>query len=846
MKKRLLCLFLALALILGSVPAQAAAAGGPTIRCGSESVPQQHYVYLPVEAEELENLAALELTIYYDPQALEFQHADAGWLISNEFVSIHHTEGVITLTAASVGGVSGSGTLMNLSFTVRADCPPGRYPLAVAVGEAYDTGRKPVSIAARNGSITVTEYAPSYSEFRLGMELDRSTLSPGETLTVTVNNEWWYSYASFDLSVHYDASMFRLVNAAIPEEFERQNAVYSLNTATDGLVRLSCACVNSLWEYEMLELQFEVKEGAMGTTALTAEIRDVYDSSRFPYLPSSASAELTVIPSQSIRLPRLLLEGEKPVIGEETVSTLILEEGSHLAAADFQLTYDPRLLECLAVESAGEAQFLLVNPNFSEGTIRFSFVEEAGAAGETPLVNIRWRARTGADRHYSVQTSLIDPVDADFQPVAIDCPVQEGCVYVRETIEPTCEEPGGGQLRCVSCGDVVPVTPLSPLGHDYGDAAFRWADDYSACSATRVCARDESHVWQVSCTVTHVSEGASCTAPGSITYTATADFYGEIYTDSRTVHKDKLGHDYDWTVITEPGCESEGLKHGECIRCDDTCEEPIAPLGHDHRTQVTEPTCTEGGYTTHTCTRCSDSYRDSYTDPTGHRHEWFLMTPPTCTEEGWEQGKCTGCGDVQTRTVPALDHDWSGATCSRCGERKANPFEDVEEGRFYYAPVLWAVENGITAGMSATTFEPDRTCTRGQVVTFLWRAKGKPEPTSTNHLFKDVNPKAFYYKAMLWAVENGITAGMSATTFEPDRTCTRGQVVTFLWRAKGKPEPTSTNHLFKDVNPKAFYYKAMLWAVENGITAGMSATTFEPDRTCTRGQVVTFLYRSFS
>lgn len=89
-------------------------------------------------------------------------------------------------------------------------------------------------------------------------------------------------------------------------------------------------------------------------------------------------------------------------------------------------------------------------------------------------------------------------------------------------------------------------------------------------------------MWQVNCTVTHVSRGESCTAPGSITYTATADFYGESYTDTRVVHMDMLGHDYSWTVITEPGCDSEGKKHGKCIRCDATCEEPITPLGHDY------------------------------------------------------------------------------------------------------------------------------------------------------------------------------------------------------------------------------------------------------------------------
>ena len=179
-------------------------------------------------------------------------------------------------------------------------------------------------------------------------------------------------------------------------------------------------------------------------------------------------------------------------------------------------------------------------------------------------------------------------------------------------------------------------------------------------------------------------------------------------------------------------------------------------------------------------------------------------------------------------------------------EKPVNPFTDVKEGSFCYDPVLWAVGKGITNGTSATTFEPDTSCNRGQVVTFLWRAAGSPEPKSSTNPFTDVKEGKFYYKAVLWAVEKGITKGMTSTTFEPDTKCNRGQVVTFLWRAKNNPEPTSTEHPFKDVtNPKAFYYKAMLWAVENEITKGMTATTFEPDRICNRGQVVTFLYRSY-
>ena len=174
-----------------------------------------------------------------------------------------------------------------------------------------------------------------------------------------------------------------------------------------------------------------------------------------------------------------------------------------------------------------------------------------------------------------------------------------------------------------------------------------------------------------------------------------------------------------------------------------------------------------------------------------------------------------------------------------------NPFTDVKEGKYYYEPVLWAYYHDpqITTGTTATTFGPNDTCTRGQVVTFLWRAKGCPEPTVTAHPFTDVKESAYYYKAMLWAVENGITSGTSATTFGPNENCTRSQVVTFLWRADGKPEPMSSECPFTDIKTNSSYYKAVLWAVENGITSGTSATTFGPKNTCTRGQIVTFLYR---
>ena len=182
-----------------------------------------------------------------------------------------------------------------------------------------------------------------------------------------------------------------------------------------------------------------------------------------------------------------------------------------------------------------------------------------------------------------------------------------------------------------------------------------------------------------------------------------------------------------------------------------------------------------------------------------------------------------------------------------------NPFVDVIKGKFYYDAVLWAyyATPQITNGMDATHFAPEDTCKRSHIVTFLWRAKGCPEPTMTESPFTDVtNKSAFYYKAVLWAVENGITAGKSPTTFAPDAGCKRSEVVTFLWRAEGKPAPAKTENPFNDVKSGTFYYDAVLWAYHHTpqITNGMDMAKglFGTDNTCTRGQIATFLKRTIA
>ncbi len=189
--------------------------------------------------------------------------------------------------------------------------------------------------------------------------------------------------------------------------------------------------------------------------------------------------------------------------------------------------------------------------------------------------------------------------------------------------------------------------------------------------------------------------------------------------------------------------------------------------------------------------------------------------------------------------------------CRYLDQCPGRSFKDMPAGGTWsHDSIDWAVEKQITTGTSATKFSPNQNCTRGQFVTFLWRAKGCPDVPETENPFTDVSPNSYYYKAVLWAVSNDITNGISATTFEPNRICTRAQVVTFLHRAAGTPEAEEPGEIFADVGDQTFYTNAVKWAVFRGITNGTGAKDgvhyFSPQNGCTRAQVVTFLYRAFT
>lgn len=313
----------------------------------------------------------------------------------------------------------------------------------------------------------------------------------------------------------------------------------------------------------------------------------------------------------------------------------------------------------------------------------------------------------------------------------------------------------------------------------------------------------------------------------------------------------------DWTLETAATCTEPGSRYRICQVCEYRETQVVSAAGHKFSLQLTAPSCTEDGSSVYICDVCGEE-RNAVTLPAyGHTFGlWVETKAPTTTEEGVQTRTCITCGAEETRPVDKLTEE-TEPTLPDDGEEptqpseptepapdRENPFVDISENKYYYDPVLWAYDTGITTGKDATHFQPNAPCTRAQIVTFLWRAMGQPEPDLTINPFTDVTEGKYYYKAVLWAVQTGITTGKTFTTFEPDAPCTRAQVVTFLWRAMGRPVPQTRDNHFTDVPNTSYYRYAVLWAYENEITLGKTATTFQPNETCTRGQIVTFLYRT--
>jgi hypothetical protein len=327
-----------------------------------------------------------------------------------------------------------------------------------------------------------------------------------------------------------------------------------------------------------------------------------------------------------------------------------------------------------------------------------------------------------------------------------------------------------------------------------------------------------------------------------------------------------LGHKMTVKVLVEATCQHQGLNVYACSVCNTPLKNEdgniayyTAKVDHvaaDELANVVAATCTEAGYSgDQVCKWCGETLKKGEEVPAlGHKTEVKDAKAATCTEAGYTGDEvCTVCGETVKKgtEIPALGHKFENGVCTVCGAADPNyvvpnPFKDVAKTSPYYDAIIWAAKEEITTGKTADTFGIDEGCTRAQIVTFLYRAAGSPEvKADTVNPFTDVSKDSVYYNAILWAVENGITKGTTDTTFDPNAVCTRGQIVTFLFRASGA-EKVATGTNFADVAAGSYCADAVAWAVANKVANGFADGSFRPEATCTRGQAVTFIFRALA
>ena len=376
---------------------------------------------------------------------------------------------------------------------------------------------------------------------------------------------------------------------------------------------------------------------------------------------------------------------------------------------------------------------------------------------------------------------------------------------------------------------------INATGHNYGDITYTWSDGNTSCTAKKVCSVCKDEVTETVGTTSSVKTPATCTTKGTTTYTAA--FKDEDFSE-QTKDVDIAATGHDWSN-----------KDGICAVCHTKCDRV-------HKPGTTCEVC--GKYTRRPSTANSGNTVAVPSTPNGT----MTVNPSTASKganvtvtvkpnEGYELGSLA-VKDASGDLLPLADlgngkysfvmPDGKVSVKAEFVKTAPTSFVDVPANAYFADAVKWAVDKGITNGLPDTMFGPYASCTRAQIVTFLWRAAGSPEPKTVSS-FSDVPESAYYAKAVEWAVENGITNGMTETTFAPDATCTRGQSVTFLHRALKGTASGSAN--FTDVKSDAFYADAINWAVANNVTNGTSNTTFSPNADCTRAEIVTFLYRAY-
>lgn len=546
MAKRITALLLSLCMLLLAVPISVGAATEQAVSLTSSTVYQGNTASVTLKAENFSGVASFEVYVYYDPAVMTLSGTTNGSMLSSAQSSVNSAQsGTVKLVAMSLNGISGTGTLLTLRFTVAASCPVGAYPITVATGNAYDTNLSATTITGVSGKVTVQQQTVTTPTFSISGSLGKSSVQKGDSLTYRISGSTSRPFASADFTLNYDYEHFDFDSVELAAALDHENALYSVNTATKGQVFVSYISKTSVSASTLLTLKLTAIADIDGNSTLSAKATNVYKEDLTAYLPGTCSNTVTLkkLP-EVIDYPDVFFNTDPLYVGQQSSATFCIEQGPAVAAADFEITYDPTIMQCVSVEKAENAPgMVVINDKFKEGTIKFSYVNMDGdGLAEVPLITVVWQPLICPKDHYQVTAKGFSVVDADQNPITLEYVTDTGCIYDYQSLTPTCTTPGGTGYLC-SCAQGQWIEQIPALGHDL----------------TYYEKKDPT------CTAGGWTAYETCSRCDHTTYEALA----------------ALGHELVTVEAQDPTCTDEGWpEHQACTRCDYKTASYVAALGH--------------------------------------------------------------------------------------------------------------------------------------------------------------------------------------------------------------------------------------------------------------------------
>lgn len=452
--KRILTFALALVFVFQAASVFAVATEEPKIIVQDVTTYTGNSFKVTVTAENLTDVATLDLTLFYDDTVLTLQDVTKGELLTGTASSVNKSvSGAVLLSMATTTGINGSGTVLNLYFTVNSGVNATSSKIKIAIGEAYNSSLSELTILGKPGNVEILKTAYVPSTFNLSSSITKTAFSFNETTDVVIKNSNWLSFVSANFIFEYDPSLFSVISVELSDTIKTEGAVYSINTNISGLVKISYANTDAVYTNELFTVKLKALKET--ETPISSEVRascqNVYNSNLDLYNPTEISNTLNIVGKKAM----LYVDSNKFEVNKSAKSTLKISAGSGVAAGNFYLDYDVNKIKPVTVtvnaNATSDGGMVVINPNFNEGRIKLSYLNETGASSQIDLVDITWDVLSG-ESHILLTPTCADVVDVNYNDIELDCLIFDNCVYTTGTID-TENHPHALVTSCKQCGN---------------------------------------------------------------------------------------------------------------------------------------------------------------------------------------------------------------------------------------------------------------------------------------------------------------------------------------------------------------------------------------------------------